>query len=65
VFYLPTGGEDADLVAADDSTELFRVEPAPLVVGIGTQEYDLVSYTVVVEHHRVRAADTETRVLDQ
>jgi uncharacterized membrane protein len=63
-FYLLTEDEDGTLVADDYPQEFTVGEPQRLVVGIGNQEHEQVSYTVLVELHRVRTADNSTTVLE-
>jgi uncharacterized membrane protein len=61
-FYLLTEQENGELVADDYPTEFTRGEPRPLVVGIGNQEHESVSYTVVIQLQEVRLVDNETNV---
>lgn len=63
-FYLLTEEEGGTLVADDYPQEFTAGEPQRLVVGIGNQEHERASYTVLVEMHRVRAADNSTTVLE-
>jgi uncharacterized membrane protein len=61
-FYLLTEQEDGELIADDYPTEFVRGEPKPVVVGIGNQEYEPVSYTVVIQLQEVRLVDNGTNV---
>jgi uncharacterized membrane protein len=61
-FYLLTEQENGELVADDYPTEFTRGEPRPLIVGIGNQEHESVSYTVVIQLQEVRLVDNETNV---
>jgi uncharacterized membrane protein len=55
---------DGELVADGYPTEFTAGEPRPLVVGVGNREHEPVTYTVVVEAHRVSLEDGSTRVLE-
>jgi uncharacterized membrane protein len=57
--------DDGELVADDYPTEFTRGEPQSLVVGVGNHEHERVSYTLLVELHRVETANNSTRVLDR
>ena len=48
-FYLLTEQENGELVADDYPTEFTRGESRPLIIGVGNQEHEEVSYTVVVK----------------
>lgn len=61
--YLLTEDGD-DLVAADYPTEFTEGEPRSLVVGIGNHEHETVTYTLLVEIHRVQIDDGSARVLE-
>jgi uncharacterized membrane protein len=61
-FYLLTEQDDGELVADDYPTEFTRGEPRPLIVGIGNQEHEEVSYTVVVQLQEVQRVDNGTNV---
>jgi uncharacterized membrane protein len=52
-FYILTENETGDLVADDYPTEFERGERKPVVVGVGNQEHETVSYSVVVQLERV------------
>jgi len=54
-FYLLTENDEGELVADGYPTEFVRGESAPVVVGIGNNEYESTEYTVVVELQRVEA----------
>ena len=64
-FYLLTTNQTGDLVADDYPTEFVAGEPRPIVVGIGNQEYESVSYTVIVELQNVRLENNRTVVLER
>ncbi|SFR87029.1 Uncharacterized membrane protein [Halomicrobium zhouii] len=64
-FYLLTEGEDGELVADDYPTEFVRGEGQPLVVGIGNNEHEATTYTVVVQLQDVAVVDNETRVRER
>jgi len=64
-FYLLTEDEDGELVADGYPTEFVRGEPRSLVVGIGNNEHQSVSYTVIVELQEVRTANNSTAVIDE
>jgi uncharacterized membrane protein len=75
-FYLLTENEDGELVADGYPTEFVRGESAPVVVGIGNNEYESTEYSVIVELQAVEAVDgnltaggpnstNETRVVDR
>lgn len=61
--YLLTGS-DGELVAEDYPTEFTAGEPQSLVVGIGNREHEAVSYTLLVEVHRVELENGSTSVLE-
>lgn len=61
-FYLLTEQDDGDLVADEYPTEFVRGEPRSLIIGIGNQEYEPVSYTVVVQLQEVQIAENGTNV---
>ncbi len=61
-FYLLTENDDGELVASDYPTELTVGESEELVVGIGNQENEQTSYTVIVALQRVDTVDNETVV---
>lgn len=63
-FYLLTETESGELVADDYPTEFEQGQSKELVVGIGNQEHEEVTYTVVVEIQQVEVVDNETRVQD-
>lgn len=52
-FYLLTEDENSDLVAADYPTEFVAGEGRELVIGVGNQEHEAVTYTVVVQLQQV------------
>ena len=52
-FYILTEGDDGDLVADDYPETLVVGEPHPLHVGIGNNEYESTTYTVVIQLQRV------------
>lgn len=62
--YLLTEDENGELVADDYPTEFRQGEDRSLTVGIGNQEYEQTSYTILVELQRVEVVDNETRVLE-
>jgi len=64
-FYLLTEGEDGELVADGYPTEFVRGEGQPLVVGVGNNEHEPTTYTVVVQLQDVDVVDNETRVRDR
>ncbi|WP_380677893.1 DUF1616 domain-containing protein [Salinigranum sp. GCM10025319] len=64
-FYLLTTNQTGDLVADDYPTEFVAGEPRPIVVGIGNQEYEPVTYTVIVELQNVRLENNRTVVLER
>jgi len=59
-FYLLTENEDGELVADDYPTEFTQGESESLVVGIGNQEHQPESYTVVVALQEVRIENEST-----
>lgn len=61
-FYLLTEQENGELVADDYPTEFTRGESRPLIIGVGNQEHEEVSYTVVVQLQEVTLVDNETNV---
>jgi uncharacterized membrane protein len=61
-FYLLTEDDDGELIADDYPTEFVAGEPQSLVVGIGNQEHQPVTYTVIVEIQRVEIVDNDTVV---
>lgn len=62
--YLLTGSGD-DLVAADYPSEFTAGEGHQLVVGVGNREHEPVTYTLVVEAHRVAIENESVRVLER
>jgi uncharacterized membrane protein len=56
--------QDGELVAEGYPTEFTAGEPRPLVVGVGNREHEAVTYTVLVEMHRVRLGNDSTQVLE-
>jgi uncharacterized membrane protein len=64
-FYLLTEGEDGELVADGYPTEFVRGEGQPLVVGVGNNEHEPTTYTVVVQLQDVDVVDNETRVRER
>jgi uncharacterized membrane protein len=63
-FYLLTEDSSGELVASDYPSDFTQGEPQELVVGITNQEHDPVSYTVVVQLHRVNAVGGSSTVLE-
>jgi uncharacterized membrane protein len=63
--YVLTESDDGNLVADDYPTNFTRGEGKPLVVGIGNQEHEEVTYSLVVALHRVETATNETTVLER
>jgi len=57
-FYILTEGDDGDLVADDYPETLVVGEPHPLHVGIGNNEYEPTTYTVIVQLQRVEIETT-------
>jgi uncharacterized membrane protein len=64
-FYLLTEEDDGELVADGYPTEFVAGESQSLVVGIGNQEHQRESYTVLVELHDVEVENNSTRVLER
>lgn len=64
-FYLLTTNQTGDLVADDYPTEFVAGEPRPIVVGVDNQEYEPVSYTIIVELQNVRLENDRTVVLER
>lgn len=64
-FYVLTEDDDGELVAANYPTEFEAGEEADLVLGIGNNEHEEVSYTVVIQLERVEHANNETTVLER
>lgn len=64
-FYVLTEDEDDDRVAADYPTAFEVGDSEPVVLGIGNQEGEAVSYTVVVQLQEVEVAGNETTVLER
>lgn len=64
-FYLLTENENGELVADDYPTEFRQGERKPVIVGIGNQEHEPMSYTVVVTLQRVRfVTDSNTSTVE-
>jgi uncharacterized membrane protein len=63
-FYLLTENDDGELVADDYPTEFTQGEGQSLVVGIGNQEHETVSYSVVVELQKVEIKNESTNATD-
>lgn len=63
-FYLLTETESGELVAAGYPTEFTEGETKPIIIGIGNQEHETVTYTVVVKEQRVRVQNNSTEVLE-
>ncbi|WP_254272328.1 DUF1616 domain-containing protein [Haloarcula marina] len=61
-FYLLTENDDGELVASGYPTELTVGESKELVVGVGNQENERTSYTIIVALQRIEAVDNETVV---
>ena len=64
-FYLLTENDDGELVAADYPSEFVQGEGQPLVVGIGNNEHETVSYVVVIQLQQVEHAGNETTVAER
>ncbi|MDB9235645.1 DUF1616 domain-containing protein [Halorubrum ezzemoulense] len=64
-FYLLTENPDGELVADGYPETMTRGETAELTVGIGNNEYQSTTYTVVVQVQEVNTADNSTTVLDR
>jgi uncharacterized membrane protein len=62
--YLLTGSGD-DLTAADYPSEFTAGEGHQLVVGVGNREHEPVTYTLLVEAHRVAIENESVRVLER
>jgi len=58
-FYLLTEDESGELVAAEYPTEFTAGEGQEVVIGIGNQEHESASYTVVVELQRVEVVTAQ------
>ncbi|XVH32211.1 DUF1616 domain-containing protein [Haloferacaceae archaeon DSL9] len=65
--YLLTEGEDGELVADGYPESFVAGEGQSLVVGVGNQEHEETTYTVVAELHRVEFLDggNETEVVER
>lgn len=63
-FYLLTE-DDGELVAHDYPTEYVAGEAKPVVVGIGNQEHEAVTYRVVPQVQRVEVHNNSTTVLER
>lgn len=61
-FYILTENEDGELVADGYPQELVVGEATELVVGIGNQEHETTSYSVVIQLQKVETANNETTV---
>lgn len=64
-FYLLTETDDGELVADNYPQEFVAGNPQTLTVGIGNQEHDSVSYSVLVVVQDVRVENNSTTVLSQ
>ncbi|WP_324666130.1 DUF1616 domain-containing protein [Haloarcula sediminis] len=64
-FYILTENDDGELVADNYPTEFHVGEGQPVIVGIGNQEHEPQSYTVVVELQRVETENNETTVMEE
>ncbi|QAY20997.1 DUF1616 domain-containing protein [Halorubrum ezzemoulense] len=64
-FYLLTENPDGELVADGYPETMTRGETAELIVGIGNNEYQSTTYTVVVQVQEVNTTDNSTTVLDR
>mgnify|MGYP000047147571 CR=1 FL=1 len=61
--YLLTENETGDLVADGYPTDFVAGEPRSLIVGVGNQEHETVSYSLVVEIQDVRIENNSTTTL--
>ena len=64
-FYLLSESEDGELVADDYPEELAVGEQSELIVGIGNNEYETTTYTVVVQLQTVEQDGNTTVVRDR
>lgn len=64
-FYLLTENPEGDLVADGYPETMERGETAELVVGIGNNEYETATYTVVVQLQTVETTNNSTTVLER
>ena len=64
-FFLVTENEDGEYVAEGYPQEFTAGQPESLVVGVTNREDRTVSYTVLVEMHRVQTVDNSTQVLER
>ena len=64
-FYLLTENPDGELVADGYPETMTQGETAELIVGIGNNEYQSTTYTVVVQLQEVNTTDNSTTVLDR
>ena len=64
-FYVLTENETDDLVAADYPEELVAGQPEPIHVGVESNEYETVEYTVVVQLQEVEREERQVRLTDQ
>jgi uncharacterized membrane protein len=60
--YLLTENETGELVADDYPTEFAYNESKELIVGVGNEEHEQTTYTVIVELQNVTVVDNRTRV---
>ena len=64
-FYLLSETPEGELVADDYPETMTQGETAELIVGIGNNEYETTSYTVVVQLQAVETANNSTTVLER
>jgi uncharacterized membrane protein len=64
-FFLVTEDENGELVADEYPREFTVGQSKQLVVGVTNKENSAVSYTVLVEAHRVTTVNNTTRVLEK
>lgn len=64
-FYILTEQPDGDLVAANYPTEFVTGDTQPIVIGVGNQEHETTTYTVVIQLQRVDFTNNQTQVLER
>jgi len=64
-FYLLSETSEGELVADDYPETMTEGETAELIVGIGNNEYETTSYTVVVQLQTVETTNNSTTVLER